>query len=340
MHQGRADTLKTPIKLERDDGFRPRLCDADRRHARRRQRKLRRAQPCNRAGHRQRSRCRHRRPRPRHRRRARRFPGLGRDTDRRTQGGADRNGTGDHGQCRRLQAPAHRRTGQAPRRGRRRGHGRGILADGRREPRPAGHRQRRQRRTVQRDAPRPARCRGRDRAVEFPAAARDVQGRPGAACGELYGPQTLALHPAHDTQIRRAGQGYAAARRAQHRHRRRRAGSMDDEPLRLRQDQLHRIDRDRAPRDGIGGAHAKARDARTRRQRCRDRHARRRCRKGRRGAILGRVPQQWPDLHRDQAHVCTRGHLRAAQGGACRLCEDREGRRRVRTGHADRPDQQ
>jgi len=28
--------------------------------------------------------------------------------------------------------------------------------------------------------------------------------------------------------------------------------------------------------------------------------------------LLRGIPQQRPDLHRDQAHVCARGHLRAA----------------------------
>src|SRR3546814_5535762 len=110
--------------------------------------------------------------------------------------------------------------------------------------------------------------RGRgDFAVELSAAARDVQGRPRAARGQYDGAQALAVHAALDPQVRRAGEGSAATRRAQYRQRRRRAWPLDDGPYRLRQDQLHRLDRDRAPRHGIGGADAEARDARARRQR-------------------------------------------------------------------------
>src|SRR3546814_11711397 len=89
------------------------------------------------------------------------------------------------------------------------------------------------------------------------------------------GAQALAVLAAFDPQVRRAGEGSAATRRAQYRQRRRRAWPLDDGPYRLRQDQLHRLDRDRAPRHGIGGADAEARDARARRQRRRDRDARR-----------------------------------------------------------------
>ncbi len=142
-------------------------------------------------------------------------------------------GQSDHGQRRRLQAPAHRRTGQAAHaeaEGEVMGAGYWLMGAASLDL-PV---------TVNEDSDeRYSETRHvllgvgrRDRAVELPAAARDVQGRPRVAGGQHHGAQTLALHAAHRPEIRRAGQGHAAARRAQHRHRWRRARPMDDAPSR------------------------------------------------------------------------------------------------------------
>ena len=92
---------------------------------------------------------------------------------------------------------------------------------------------------------------------------------------------------------------------------------------------------------GYAAERPEARHARARRQRSGHRARRRRPGRGRRGALLGRVPELRPGLHRHQAALRAREGLRADRRRARRARQDGasvgDG---ARSRHAARPDQQ
>ena len=149
-------------------------------------------------------------------------------------------------------------------------------------------------------APRPARRRRVDRAVELPAQHGDVEARPRARGRQHRGAEAVGAHAAHRAAARGDHRRHPAAGRAQRRDRRRarpRARRSCAHPDVAMVSLTGDVATGKAHRPGRGRL-AQARPPRARRQGAGDRVRRRRRRGARRDAHRDRLLQLGPGLHR------------------------------------------